>query len=594
MLINKKIFVILVFLICGMVSQVAAQIPNHPYPRTGIFQFGRAVPDWYARFDLVIVSTENSAFAKEVKQLNPQTAFLPTRGWTTWSSQSDHRFPEGTKEYWLTPTSTGEPAGAEWNSILIDMTNFCPKFNGKRFNEAYPEFLLSQIDLTVFDGIASDWLWSKPHNLTDLDFDRNGRNDYVEHGKDWVEQVWLEGVEELLSNFREQMPSEKLIVINSGLFHEFGWDKTNGVVLEWWSGLPSWSYFSRIYQRWMESSRQPQALIMDTKVDGGDPFRPDEPKNYFRLMRFMLTATMLGNGYFDFSDPKSGHHYHRYYDEFDLNLGYPTGPFQELSTGIAVRFFDRGVSIINPSGSTKRVSESDLQSLSGYRGPYYRFKGGQDPSFNNGARFDSIELWGEIDPRNGWRIFGDGIILVNEPMTVVSDITIDNLDYGTSPSSRPAKFIGSWEQTDRGGNSHFLIDRAGSDWYPHAFTQPGDGSSRAIFTPTIGVSGKYEVFEWHGYIDGASMATNVPCKITSADGVKNVTIDQSKNQGRWNSLGVFTFGAGRFGSVEISNNANGVVVADVIKFVFKENTPVVTDNIPPASPSGLKIKEIGN
>lgn len=572
---------------------VAASIANgqvrHPYPRTAIFHFGNAVADWYSRFDLVMTPNRSPSFAQRIKQLSPDTIVLPTSGWTAWISRDRARFPSPTEKYWLAVDSKGKVVSTEWGAQLIDLTNYSPKYNGKRYNEAFPEFILSMTDLNAFDGVASDWLWSKPHNISDIDFDRNGKNDYVEHGKEWVERVWREGVETLLTNLRNQMPADKLILCNSGLFHSYGWETTNGLIMEHTSGIYSWEYFWRRYREWMAKARRPHVFIMDGRPDSSDPNLPKEGKNYFRLMRFLLTATLLGDGYFTFTDPGAGeHHYNRYYDEFDVQLGYPISDAAELENGCWVRFFDRGVAITNPTGQPQTVSDADLQTLSGYQGPYYRFRGGQDPDVNNGKQFEQVRLWGAEDNS---KILGDGIILVNEPEVVVSDIIIDNLDYGTSPANQPVRLVGDWQQTDAGREGYYIINRARNGWYPHAYTTGGNGGSTAAFVPSITVPGRYEVFEWHGYIRQDEMATNVPVTITYAGGrKKEMVIDQSSRYGQWNSLGVYEFAAGHQGTVEISNRANGIVVADAVKFVYLGSGSQTGDTNPPSPPKGVRVK----
>jgi len=594
---NIKKHVVIALLSLVVSSSLFGQLPNHPYPRTAVFHFGRAVPDWYARFDLVDLSTHNESVVKATKAINPTTIMLPTTGWTAWTPNYTEWYPPETKSNWLVQTSKGEDVAVEWQAYLVNLSNFCPEVNGKKYNERFPEFLLSDlIDVTVYDGLASDWLWSKPHNVSDVDFDMNGVNDYEEHGAAWVEKIWLEGVETMLSNFRKLISDDKLLLINSGLFQEWGWEHTNGPILEYWSGISDWSYFWRVYTDFMDNAREPHVMIMDVKVDGGDSFRPDEDKNYFQLMRFMLTATMLGDGYFDFADEGSGHHYHRYYDEFDVQLGYPRSAGVKLSNGCYARFFDNGVSVINPTGTSRVVRDEDLRSISVYDGPYYRFIGGQAPDYNNGQQFTNIRLWGDVDSRDGKKVYGDGIILVKEPAVVVADIIIDNLDYGTSPSSETVKLQGGWQQTDEGDNSWYIIDRARSGWYPHAFVAPGNGDATAQFVPNIGVAGKYEVFEWHGTLS-VKVASNAPCKIVSTDGVTNLTINQSNNVGKWNSLGVYEFARGTKGMVELNNNANGVVLADAVMFVSLDSNSggkVEIDITPPRPPQGIKVDYEGN
>ena len=71
---------------------------------------------------------------------------------------------------------------------------------------------------------------------------------------------------------------------------------------------------------------------------------------------------------------------------------------------------------------------------------------------------------------------------------------------------------------------------------------------------------------WWISVPGLS-ATNVPVSIKHAAGTARVTVDQSKNGGKWQLLGTYEFAAGTSSSVTISNaGTDGFVVADAIKF----------------------------
>ena len=95
-----------------------------------------------------------------------------------------------------------------------------------------------------------------------------------------------------------------------------------------------------------------------------------------------------------------------------------------------------------------------------------------------------------------------------------------------------------------------------------------DGDATATFTPKILKAGKYEVYEWHGADPQQDHATDAPYTINYAGGSKTIKINLDENIGKWNLLGTFRFKAGTSGNVTISNNANGNVVADAIKFVY--------------------------
>ncbi len=86
------------------------------------------------------------------------------------------------------------------------------------------------------------------------------------------------------------------------------------------------------------------------------------------------------------------------------------------------------------------------------------------------------------------------------------------------------------------------------------------------------------------------MATNVPLVVDINGRRTEIPVDQSANQGRWNSLGVFELPAGRNSAVVLSNRANGYVLADAIKFrlVTEEG---LQDSRAPAPPRGVRVSQ---
>jgi len=124
------------------------------------------------------------------------------------------------------------------------------------------------------------------------------------------------------------------------------------------------------------------------------------------------------------------------------------------------------------------------------------------------------------------------------------------------------------EQDCRAGSSYYTVRCAwNKDSFAFAWARPG--SAQAVFRANVGVAGLYEVFEWHGTLAEGSVASRVPYLITSAEGTKTVTVNQTANAGRWNSLGAYRFDRGRSGQVVISaQGADGTVLADAIKLVW--------------------------
>ena len=561
----------MVALLIMISATLFGQIPNHRFPRTVFFHFGNACTDYYARFDMVIKSSRSSDWVIKLKEQNPDVIVLSTSGWTS-CGPNDTWFPDGSYDNYVALDSEGNPVSTGGQGRLADITELCPLYNGKKLNEALPEKLVDITPLSVYDGIATDWLWTQPWNVTDIDLDRNGVNDYSEHGKTWVNDMYNEGVETLLSNLRSALPEDKLILCNSGGWHKYGQSTTNGVSFEHLSFFTSPAWHWQMYQFVSENFQAPMIHTLLCHNSKDDPETPDPSKEYYKNMRFLLTFTLLEDGYFSYMDAEAGEYtYNYWYDEYELQLGYPKGPPQQLSNGCLARVYDRGISICNITGTDQTITVSDISGLDGYSGPYYRFYGGQDPTFNDGSLFDQVVLWGSTEWLSKTR--GDGIILMAQPDTVVSDIIVDNIVPATSPGSDRAVFSGPWTRSIDHNQAYYVSVRSSVQHYALSYAYSGDGSSVATFTPTITRPGQYEIFEWHGEVPDLASATNVPHIITAREGETTINVDQTQNLGQWNSLGVYTLDAGTDDMVEITNNANGTVIADAIKFVFQHVAP---------------------
>ena len=287
------------------------------------------------------------------------------------------------------------------------------------------------------------------------------------------------------------------------------------------------------------------------------------------------------------------HYFQTYFDEYDLDLGYPTSsPHKIKSSGddcVYVRFFDNGAAIINVKGEPVTISDGDLAGLSGYNGPYFRFRGGQDPAWNNGEQFTSLNFDGKR-LNGGPGNFGDAIILLNARKTILTEIIIDNIEIVTSPGSSPVELVGGWAQESndcvRDSWSHGCFHWLGGHQF--AYVGSGSGDSYAVFRPKISIAGNYEIYEWHGSTS-FGQASNIPYEIQHASGKATGTINQSTGAGKWNYVGTFSLNAGAENYVKISNNANGYVIADAFKFLNIDfpNQGASRDSIPPNNPGGL-------
>lgn len=128
--------------------------------------------------------------------------------------------------------------------------------------------------------------------------------------------------------------------------------------------------------------------------------------------------------------------------------------------------------------------------------------------------------------------------------------------------------VGSWSTSANAGyygtNSRYIAT--------------GSGANTATWTPTLGDTAKYEVYAW--WVAGSNRANNAVYKIHHANGVSNVTVNQTANGGKWNLLGTYSFLSGTSGKVVLSDAAQAgkVVSADAVKLVYKAPAELIVDN----------------
>ncbi|HEX6683897.1 MAG TPA: polymorphic toxin-type HINT domain-containing protein [Candidatus Limnocylindrales bacterium] len=93
----------------------------------------------------------------------------------------------------------------------------------------------------------------------------------------------------------------------------------------------------------------------------------------------------------------------------------------------------------------------------------------------------------------------------------------------------------------------------------------GTGSAQFNYQLNIPRDGTYEVFVQYPQISGA--ATDAKFTVTHSGGSTTKTINQTINPSTWVSLGSFSFTEDAAQKVTLTNQANGRVIADVVKLV---------------------------
>jgi len=529
---------------------------------------------------------------------------------TTFRIYADPSTSEGINSAHSAGAMVRSPLRASGPGIYPNLSEYGPTVDGKKaWQYLSDKFFERHIwEERLLDGIFFDFyaeeLW-----ITDMtiDFDMNGVDDSAEHGRAWINERWAYGRNLWLQLLREGMNSRapgspNMILINNGGPLHSGYDLAEGHIFEgflYWGGNTFSNYanyFVPDYLAWMAQGRKPSIMAMQD-------FIPEkwvnDGKERFWKMRFGLATSCIYEMYYGMAYTI----YFRvpfWYDEMVADLGYPVdNQIITLANGLVLRYFSKGVAVCNPTGQKQTLSAGQLNG-----GPFYRMKGGQDPTFNSGEQFTSVELFGVIYNDNDWR--GDGILLFRQPTTVVADIIVDNFDINaTSPASNPIEFTGAWNpKLSKGSvdisllNPYYVHDTSASagDCYGYHATAAGNGEASAIWRPTIGVAGWYEVSEWHGwhgdYQSTAAEGTNVPFEIFS-DGVSKIqgTINQQTNIGTWNRLGYVQMSKGTTSYVRITNKSNGIVIADAMRFHYMGDN-YNPNNTPPSPPTNVRIQQI--
>ncbi len=85
------------------------------------------------------------------------------------------------------------------------------------------------------------------------------------------------------------------------------------------------------------------------------------------------------------------------------------------------------------------------------------------------------------------------------------------------------------------------------------------------WTLPIAQSGEYAVYaRWTAH---PNRATDAPFTIHHANGTDTVTVNQQRNGGQWRLLGSYDFDAGGYHTIQLTDQANGYVIADALKLV---------------------------
>jgi hypothetical protein len=111
----------------------------------------------------------------------------------------------------------------------------------------------------------------------------------------------------------------------------------------------------------------------------------------------------------------------------------------------------------------------------------------------------------------------------------------------------------------------YAVRTGGAFFGDQAYHAPGQGSCTAVWRPYIGTAGTYDVFAW--WEAGSDLATDAKYTIYYDGGSERTLVNQALGGSQWTFLGRFPFAMGSSGHIGLSDDADGYVAVDAVKFV---------------------------
>lgn len=310
----------------------AIVLPTTNYPKIAAFYLATPISETtakeIAKYDLAILNMaaqNNPQNLKKIKELNPKIILLAyTSNVETLNSLLKdnepsgsgiwHQLNSGLRDEWIIKKYTGEKVNL-WKDNNL-MNPYIKSWDGKRYGDYLADFLIEKVlatgywDGLFFDTTSQTIAWLSP----DIDINNDGYKD----SETTINQLWQDGQFYFFRKLREKIGNKYLIVTNGDLEV---FDYVNGRMFEgfpeYWEG--GWNKQMKKYYILGESGYYPRVNIInsDTENTGN--------KYDYQSMRFGLTSALLGDGYYNFESGTESRTTLWWYDEYDVDLGQPTG-----------------------------------------------------------------------------------------------------------------------------------------------------------------------------------------------------------------------------------------------------------------------------
>lgn len=341
-----------------------------------------------ARWDVVVLDMENQVAnpdaLRKLKELNPDIILLAYI--TSQEIRDDalgamrKKLASGIKDEWYLYNTEKSKVSYWPGTHMLNIADNAPIAEGKKFNEYLAQFVAQEILATgLWDGVFYDNTWAGldwfTNKQADLNIDGVADSD--------VDVRWRNGYGELFDQTRRLAGEKYFIVGNLGPGHIEYTEKLDGALLESFPQF-GWKHGMYVYDYQESQGRRPKIILINLNTNNTGK------KDDYRSMRFGLASTLLGDGYFSFDHGDQDHNQTWWYDEYNINLGEPTGKAVSINNkpkfqddDVWKREYANGITLVNPSNQVKEVQLG---------GEYEKIIGTQDPKVNDGAIVDRVKI----------------------------------------------------------------------------------------------------------------------------------------------------------------------------------------------------------
>ena len=415
------LIILLIALVCpGFPDSGIAKSSKNEFVRTAnIFLQGGPLLDSnveeLSKFDILVLPEEdqiyNKSFFATIRKLNPDIILLPyvaTVSWNDvyWSDPLHQAMYRDIKPEWWLKDGNGQQLSVWPNTRALNL------------NTEWTDYLAQHVKNDVlstglWDGVYYDEVQDSISWVGTPDVNRDGTADTASQ----ADALWAENYKKLFQKTRELIGDDYIMITNGSSNPDFA-PSVNGRMYESFPSsndtLAEWRNLTRDYFKEEKIVRYPVVNIINVNT------RNTGTQNDYKSVRFGLTTTLLGDGYFGFDYGSNDHGQVWIYDEYSAPLGTPKGkpsktipPFftlfkegtDQVDQGVWQREFERGRVVVNATNDTQTIP---------LNGDYEKLHGTQDPIINDGSIVSEVTIAAR-----------DGIILLR-PIDEITEATFRN------------------------------------------------------------------------------------------------------------------------------------------------------------------------